>query len=109
MLTDVAEALRFAVAVVVRESLVLFSAIVPGQFKEAFTIAGLAFLGDALGSGIAKEVEVESCVGRLVGSEEGHAQDLLVKLEGLLRILDTDHGVVLEGVSDSLLLNCSCG
>lgn len=104
-----AEALRFAVTVVVRESLVLFGAVVPGQFKETFTIAGLAFLGDTLGSGIAKEVEVESCVGRLVGSEERHAQDLLVKLEGLLRILDTDHGVVLARVSNTVLPNCRCG
>lgn len=98
-----AEALRFAVAVVVRKGFVLFGAIVPGQFKETFTIAGLAFLGDALGSGIAKEVEVESCIWRLAGSEERHAQDILVKLEGLLGILDTDHGVVLVRVSNQIL------
>lgn len=98
-----AEALGLAVAVVVRKGFVLFGAIVPGQFKETFTIAGLAFLRHTLGSRIAKEVEVESCVGSLAGSEEGHAQDLLVKLEGLLRILDTDHGVVLIRVSNQVL------
>lgn len=96
--------LRLVVAIVVGKVLIFLGAVVPSQFQETFTVAGLAVLRNALLSRVAEEVEVESCTGSLVSSEQGHAQDLLVELEGLLGILDADHGVVLVRVSTLIKL-----
>ena len=99
-LTDVTEALGLRVAVVVLEALVLFGAVVPGELEETFVVGSEAAFGHALGSGVAEEVQVEAGGLLLEGTEKCHAHSLLVELEGLLGVLNTDHGVVLfKGVS----------
>jgi hypothetical protein len=96
----VTEALGLRVAVVVLEALVLLGAVVPGELEETFVVGGEAAFGHALGAGVAEEVQVEAGGLLLDRAEKGHTHSLLVELEGLLGILDTDHGVVLfKGVS----------
>lgn len=90
------KALGFIISIVVFETGILFRAVVPRELKQAFELIGFAVLWDSLLAGIAKEVKVKSS-GLVFGSPyKRHSQNFLVKLERLLGVLDTYHGVVLH-------------
>jgi hypothetical protein len=85
-LADVSEALRLVIAIVILEVWILLSAIIPSQFQETFAIScGIDAVGRWSGNGlvtrVAKKVEVEICILILAGSQQGHAENVLVKLE----------------------------
>jgi hypothetical protein len=90
---DVAKALRFSIATVVFEVLVLFGAVVVCKFEDAFTIILVRGVGAV---GIGEKVEVEFIVRVLHVADQLHAHDILVEFEGNVLVLDTDHRVVLD-------------
>lgn len=91
-----AKALRLIVAVVVREVLLLFGAVVPGQLENTLAVGlALSLLGQASDAGVGEEVEVEAVGLVVVLADEAHAKHVLVELERLLNVLDAEHGVVL--------------
>lgn len=109
-LTDMSKALRLVVAVVVLERGILLCAIVPGQLEKTLTISCGVYAVGRLGgiretvvARVAEKIKIELCVLVLACSEEAHTENFLVELEGLLVILDSDHGVVLS------LLTCVDG
>ena len=85
------------VAIVVNTALLLLSAVVPGQFQKTFKSGNrvvLIFLRSGVGSRISQEVQVETSVLVLGGTEVLHAEHLLVVLQACLSILDPNHSVV---------------
>ncbi len=89
------EALRALVAVVVAEVLGPLRPVVPGQFKEALTVAGAFPSRYALPAWVAEEVERETSSRTSASSHESHAHDILIELERLLGILDSNHCMIL--------------
>lgn len=91
---QMSETLGLGVSVVVGELSVVLSAPVVGQLKQTLTVTGsrLVVLLEVLI--VRQEVESELCVLVNGGSEESHAQLLGVELNGLLGVLDSQHGVV---------------
>lgn len=89
-----AKALGLVVTVVVLEVGVLLSAVVPGEFKKTLAVPAVAISRNALLAGITQEVKVKATLGVFHSAEEGHAQNVLVELERLLNVLDSQHGVV---------------
>lgn len=79
-----AVALRLVVAVVVVEVGVVLGAMVVRKLQQTLALATLA--GLVL---VAQEVQREAVV--LHGVNQRHAQHVLVEIERLLRILDTNH------------------
>lgn len=94
-----AKTLWLVVAVVIGEVLILLRTVVPSEFEQAFTIGGGTISSNGLRIRVCEEVEVEFVVWILVLAHNAHAEHLLVKLERLLWILDSNHGVVLSNVS----------
>lgn len=92
-----AETLRLVISVVVREALILLGTVVPGQLEDALAVGlAITLLRQASDTGVGEEVKVEAVGLVLVLANEGHAEGLLVELEGLLDILDAEHGMVLR-------------
>jgi len=94
--TDMAKTLRLIVAIVVLEVLILLRPIIPSQLQNTLTIRLLRVL--ALEVDIGQKVQVELRILVLTRPDERHTHDILVELQTLLRILDTDHAVV-ESIS----------
>ncbi len=95
-LTDMSEALRLVVTIVICEALVLLGAIIPRQLQEALLQRREPVFRHALGARVAEEIQIKPGSSLLVGAEERHAENLLIELERLFRVLDPDHRVVLK-------------
>jgi hypothetical protein len=95
----VAKSLRLAVTIMIVEVLILLGAIVPCQFEKTLPVGDSILIltfRERLIARVAEEVEVEAGLRVLEGAQSKHAKNLLVVLQGLLSILDTKHGVVLD-------------
>lgn len=92
--TDVSESLWLIITIVVLESLVALSSVVPCQLQDTLA-AGLGVWSGWVGAVVvAEEVEVEFGVWVLGGAKELHAHDLLVEEQRAAGALDANHGVV---------------
>lgn len=89
--------LRLIVAVVVLDAVVLLRAFIVRQFQYALAVSdwidAISRLLGSLGP-VAEEVESEASLLLLRGTLQGHAHNVLVELERLLIVLDSDHGVI---------------
>jgi hypothetical protein len=96
----VAKSLWLIISVVILEIRILLSTVVPCQLQKTLTLSRRV---DAIGrccrnallARVAKEVEVKLCICIFACSKQGHAEDVLVELEGLLVVFNSNHGVVL--------------
>ena len=95
------KSLRLIISIVILEIGILLSTIIPCQLQKTLTVSCRVdsvrrCCRNALLARITKEVEVEFRICILACSEQGHAEDVLVELEGFLVVFDPDHGMVLE-------------
>jgi hypothetical protein len=92
--SQMAKALGLGVSVVVREVSLVLGAPVVGQLEETFSVAGSGGVVHLKVLIVRKEIKSELGVLVLGSSEESHAQLFSVELNGLLGVLDSQHGVV---------------